>query len=83
MEQLEKEAGGTCVNEQELVAEISDFYAKLFRSDDSIGWEDSLNGVTFTITDTMNSRLIRPMKDSEIKKVVFFMNPNKPQEWMV
>lgn len=71
-----KEKGGCCNNEEELVEEISEFYSKMFTSEDTMRWEDKLDSVSSTIIDLMNSRRIRPVENSEIKKA-FSMNQNK------
>lgn len=58
--------------------EISNYYTtNIFTSADAHGWEDKLSGIPFTITYSMNSNLIKPVDDSEIKRAVFSMNPNK------
>lgn len=77
IDQLERETRGACTTEDEMVEEMLAFYSDLFTSQDAIGWEDKLRGISSTITDTMNSRLIRPLEESEIKKAVFSMSPNK------
>lgn len=76
-EMLEKEQGGICENDEELVEEVASFYENLFTSEDGLGWKDKLDGILSTITETMNLRLIRPLENSEIKKALFSMNPNK------
>lgn len=77
MDQLEKERGGICSTKEDMVQEISGYYDNLFASADSMGWEHKLDGINPSITDHMNSRLIRPVLESEIKQAVFAMNPNK------
>lgn len=57
--------------------EISDYYSKLFTSADVGGWEEKLNCISNTIIDFMNSSLIKPVEDYEIKAAIFFRNPNK------
>lgn len=57
--------------------EISNYYTNIFTSANAHGWEDKLFGIPFTITDSMNSNLIKPVDDSEIKRAVFSMNLNK------
>lgn len=77
IETLEREDGSWCANEGEVVDEISDYYSNLFTSVDAYDWKDRLNGIPATITESMNSSLIKPEEDEEIKEVVFSMNPSK------
>lgn len=74
---LEKERGGIYSTKEDMIDEISGFYEDLFTSADSGGWEHKLDGISSSITGHMNSRLIRPVTDSEVKTAVFAMNPNK------
>lgn len=67
-----KKRGEWCSNEGEVVEEISYYYSKLFTSSDSRGWEEKLNEGPPTITDVMNSSLIKHVEDNEIK-VLFSM----------
>lgn len=60
-----------------MVQEVTAFYNDFFTTEDSMGWESKLDGIQPSITDCMNSRLIRPVETSEIKKALFSMNPNK------
>lgn len=57
--------------------EISSYYSQVFTSTDEGEWEEKLNGIPSTISDSMNSNLIKPVDDREIKKIVFAMNPTK------
>lgn len=65
--QLEKELGGWCEDDEKIVGEISTYYSDLFSSEDGGGWEEKENGINVTITDFMNSHLVKPVADSEIK----------------
>lgn len=60
-----------------MVEEISNHYSKLFTLEDARDWEEKLNGVPSTITDSMNANLIKPVEVNEIKEAVFSMNPSK------
>lgn len=80
LEQLKKEMGGWCEDEEKIVGEVLDYYFKLFTSVDVGRWEEKFSGITATITDSMNSNLIKPVEDSEIRNAVFSMNPNKAPE---
>lgn len=60
-----------------MVEEVFKFYENLFTLEDALGWEGKLEGILSTITEIINSRLIKPIEDSEIKKAMFSMNPNK------
>lgn len=80
IEQLKKETGGWCNNEEEVVEEISSYYAQLFTTEDSFDWVDKLHGIPSTITNSMNSELIKPVDDDEIKRALFSMNPQKASE---
>lgn len=71
------ESGGQCVNEEELVGDVSNFYSKLVTTEDGGIWEELLDGIPSTINASMNSRLIRPVEEGEIKKALFSMSPNK------
>lgn len=77
IEEIEKERGGWCNTDEAIVYEISDYYFKLFTSEDSRDWEDKLNWIPPTITESMNSNLIKPVNEWEIKAALFSMNPNK------
>ncbi|CAI9099319.1 OLC1v1036114C2 [Oldenlandia corymbosa var. corymbosa] len=77
IESLEREDGTWCEGEQEVETEIEGFYKELFASEDKAGWEETLDGIPCTITDQMNTTLIRPIEDAEIKGAVFSMNPHK------
>lgn len=74
---LEREAGGWCGSEEEVVDEISGYYSNLFTSVDASNWEDKLHGIPATVTEAMNSSLIKPVEDEEIRQAVFSMNPTK------
>lgn len=77
IEQLEKEEGGWCQNDEEIVKEISEYYTRLFTYEDSYNWEDKLSGIPTTITNSLNSSLIKLVEDDEIRQALFSMNPNK------
>lgn len=68
---LEKELGGRCESDEEMVGEISAYYYDLFSSQDSGGWEDKLTGINATITDFMNTQLVKLVEDREIKQAIF------------
>lgn len=57
--------------------EISEYYSNLFTSTDAYDWDDSLSGIPSIVTESMNSTLIKPVEDDEIKKAIFSMNPSK------
>lgn len=57
--------------------EVAAFYSELFTSESSSSWEENLNGIPSTTSNLMNSRLVRPMDDNEVKKAIFSMTPNK------
>lgn len=71
---LEKESGGWCQNGEEVVEEISAFYSNLFTSSDRGGWEDKLDGISTSVSDSMNSNLIKPVEACEIRTALFSMN---------
>lgn len=77
IDQLDSLQGGVCAGKEEVLKEVSDYYENLFQSEDVGGWEAKLEGIPTTITAHMNSRIIRPVEDCEIKKATFSMNSNK------
>lgn len=60
---------GRCSNEDKVVEDILEYFSGLFTSLDSYSSEDKLNGILSTITNYINSNLIKPVKNSEIKRL--------------
>lgn len=77
IEHLVTDEGLVCESEEDIVKEISSFYEELFTTSNPIGWQETLSGMTSSITSTMNQRLTRPVDDLEIKNALFAMHPNK------
>lgn len=61
----------------QIEAEITESYHRLFSTSNPTKWEEVLEGLSSSITSLMNQRLARPVEDSEIKKALFVMHPNK------
>lgn len=74
---LEKENEKWCYSDEEIVEEIAAYYSKLYISSDSFGWDDKVNGIATSIIYSMNSYVIKPMENDEIKKAIFSINPTK------
>lgn len=74
LDQLEKEDGGYYNSEEEMVGEISECFSTLFTSANSFDWIDSLNDIPSTVTESMNSNLIKSVEHEEIEQSIFSMN---------
>ena len=74
---LENEEGKWCESEQDVENEICGFYKKLFTSSQLIEFEAVTKGVPRTITNEMNTMLIKPVEEMEVKNALFSMHPNK------
>lgn len=64
IERLNRIEGETCENEEELEAEITDYYSKLFTTSSPIGWQDMLQGMPQFIISAMNQLLVKPVVDT-------------------
>ena len=74
---LQKEDRKWCDSENEVEEEISSYFQKLFTSTYPEQFDTILQGISPSITNQMNLRLIRPIFELEIKKAIFSLHPNK------
>ncbi|XP_027148760.1 uncharacterized protein LOC113749274 [Coffea eugenioides] len=74
---LQKEGGGWCDSEEEVLGEITGYFGNLFTSSNPEASTSIFQCIPQVITDHMNSQLIRPITELEVKKAVFSLHPNK------
>lgn len=55
---------------------ISDYFKQIFTASET-QWDDILACVQPLITEQLNSELLRPIQDEEVKSVLFQMHPDK------
>lgn len=72
MSSLRRKKEASVTMKGEVVEEISNYYSKLFTTEDSYNWEDKLNGIPSTITNSMNLELIKPVEDVKVQRALFF-----------
>lgn len=77
IEKLVNDQGKDCITKELIEEEVTSSYHKLFQSSLPTHCEDSLAGLSSTISSSMNQRVTKLVEDSEIKKALFDMNPNK------
>ena len=83
MNKLQRNDGSWTESEEELSNEIAEYYRKLLTSNEEEELNEVLDGIPHTITTEMNENLLKPVKEEEIKSVVFSMNPEKTLGLMV
>lgn len=77
IERLLNENGAVCESEEDLEEEIQHYYNNLFTSSSPHGWQEMLQGMPRSITSALNQLLTKPVEDTEIKRALFAMNPQK------
>lgn len=66
-----------CNTSAHIVDEITSNFQSLFTTSQPYNWEESLDGLQSSITNSMNQKLTRPVEDDEIKQALFSMDPHK------
>ena len=56
---------------EEIEGEVKEYFKSLFTSSDPQHFESILDGIPQVITGQMNSKLVRPMFEEEIRKAIF------------
>ena len=74
---IQREDGTWTNNEQEIGAEVEEYYRKLFTSSRGQCLEEILDGIPHLIIDQLNNNLTKAVNEKEVEKALFSMHPNK------
>ncbi|XP_027150198.1 uncharacterized protein LOC113750422 [Coffea eugenioides] len=74
---LQRDDGSWTTNEEEVIAEISDFFRGLFTSGGRSDMTEMLEGIPHSITQDMNTNLTKQVDEDEIKVALFSMQSDK------
>ncbi|XP_027109391.2 uncharacterized protein [Coffea arabica] len=77
IQRLQREDTTWTTSKEEIGEEVVNQFKELFGSKGVTQTDMTLEGISQTISDHMNSELTQPVKDKEIKAALFSMNPTK------